>query len=102
MVEPIINSPMRRKDLKTPWHVGVEVYVYTVCWQEPPYVFEWVWKSKAFARKKDAQEFARKKKDKHHKPYPYIVQETIDRSFFRADVKCEVATKPVDRKIVKY
>ena len=38
----LTSTQMRRKDRKTPATVGVEVYVYTVCWQEPPYVFEWV------------------------------------------------------------
>lgn len=102
MTDPVTNSPMRRKDLKTPSTLGIDVYIYTVCWQEPPYIFEWTWRNKFFSRKKDAQEFARKMKDKHHKPYPYIVQETIDRSFFGIDEECEPAIKYIDRKIVKY
>lgn len=62
MVEPIINSPMRRKDLKTPWHVGVEVYVYTVCWQEPPYVFEWYGKVKPLPAKRMHKNLQEKRK----------------------------------------
>lgn len=78
-----------------------KVYCYIVCWQESPYIFEFEWKHKHFASKKDAQNFARKKKNKAHKPYPYIIQDTVNREFFKKEVLCEVARND-DRKVIKY
>lgn len=79
-----------------------KVYNYTVYWQSKPYVFEYEWKRTSFAKKKDAQRFARKVKDKKHKPYPYIVRTIAHREYFRADVEVELVKDLVKRKVINY
>lgn len=80
------------------------VYKYMVCWQEKPYVFEWEWKRKAFSTKKEAKKFAKKRKDKLHKPYPYIVRTVCNRHIFIEDVETEPVKgdKFTPRKFIKY
>lgn len=80
------------------------VYKYMVCWQEKPYVWEWEWRRKTFASKKEAKKFAREHKDKLHKPYPYIVRTVCNRHIFRADVEVEQVKgdNPCPRKFIKY
>lgn len=65
------------------------VYEYLVCWQAG--LFEYEWKHKFFANKKEAQLFAKKHKNKKRKPYPYIIQLITTKSSFREDVKTEPA-----------
>lgn len=79
-----------------------KVYKYIVYWQNEPYVFERDWKYKPFAKKKNAQQFARKHKDKKHKPYPYIIRTITDREYFRADVEVEPVKNTTERKFIKY
>ena len=79
-----------------------KVYAYTVHWQEKPYVFEFEWKRKTFAKKKDAQKFARKYRDRKHKPYPYIIRSITWRDVFRKDVEVEIAKDNVKRKWIRY
>ena len=79
-----------------------KVYNYTVYWQDTPYVFEERWKHKPFAKKKDAQQFARKYKDRKHKPYPYIIRIIVDRDYFRKDVEVEFTKDTTKRKFIKY
>lgn len=79
-----------------------KVYKYTVYWQSTPYIFEYEWKCKSFAKKKDAQRFARKYKDKKHKPYPYIIRTITYREYFKADVEIEFVKDTVERKFINY
>ena len=79
-----------------------KVYNYTVYWQSIPYVFEYEWKRTSFAKKKDAQQFARKYKDRKHKPYPYIIRTITHREYFRADVEVEPVKDCIERKFINY
>ena len=79
-----------------------KVYAYTVHWQEKPYVFDDIWKTKTFACKKNAQKFARKYRDRKHKPYPYIVRRIVIREIFRQDVEVELAKDNAKRKLIRY
>lgn len=79
-----------------------KVYAYTVYYQDSPFVFDWEWKRTTFAKKKVAQKFARKYKNKKHPPYPYIIRTIKPRDFFRKDVEIEVAIDETPRKFIKY
>lgn len=63
-----------------------EVYVYIVCWKES-ISFDWEWKHKDFANKKEAKLFARKKKNE--KPYPYIIQRITSNIYFKKGISLE-------------
>ena len=63
------------------------VYLYSVYWQDSPYVFDHIWKHKPFAKKRDAQHFAKKQKNKKYKPYPYIIRTTTIRDYFKKDIE---------------
>ena len=73
-----------------------KVYCYTVCWRDC-YSRSYEWKHKDFANKKEAQEYARKMKDKKIKTKPYIVQTITSRFHFKEGINFE----PVyNRKII--
>jgi hypothetical protein len=84
-----------------------EVYRYIVCWKEPM-SYDWEWKHKDFANKKDAKAFARKHKNK--KPYPYIIQRITPNTYFKNDIVLERIKKKHNKtyyivthnKIIKY
>lgn len=62
------------------------VYRYIVCWKE--YIsFDWEWKHKDFANKKEAKLFARK--HKKQKPYPYIIQRITSNIYFKKGIALE-------------
>ena len=79
-----------------------KVYAYTVYWQGKPNIFEYEWKVTTFAKKKNAQRFARKHRDKKHKPYPYIIRTIVYRDVSREDVEVELAKDNVKRKWIRY
>lgn len=81
----------------------MQVYEYTVYWHERFRVPEWQWKRTAFARKKDAKQFAKKQKVRGVKPHPYIIRTIVPDWTYRTNVKLERARKNAPaRKFIRY
>ena len=83
------------------WREHEYVYCYTVYWKEKFNLTSTMWYQKPFANKKDAKTFAKKKKDKSIKLKPYILRTTVHGSYFREDIKVEMACGNHEVEVIK-
>jgi hypothetical protein len=82
--------------MSLPGVLNYKVFCYTVCWRDS-YCRTYEWKHKDFSIKKEAQEYAKRMKDKRIKTKPYILQTIVSRCYFKNEANFE----PVyNRKII--